>query len=90
MGEQQLGRAPGLTLNRPTVRSSSVDPSSSSPVLPRNRLKVCSQSSKLSNSDSSSLGYTWMGQAVRPHASLLPHLLPPTHIWAGSASKPSP
>lgn len=50
--------APLPTLNRPTMRSSSLDPSSSSPVLPRSRLKVCSQSSKLSNSDSSSLGYT--------------------------------
>lgn len=77
MGDQWLGHAPCLTLNRPTMRSSSVDPSSSSPVLPRNRLKVCSQSSKLSNSDSSSLGYTWAGWAVRPHASILPPLLPP-------------
>jgi hypothetical protein len=76
---QWLGHAPCLTLNRPTMRSSSVEPSSSSPVLPLNRLKVCSQSSKLSNSDSSSLGYTWVGQAVRPQASILPHLLPPTH-----------
>lgn len=78
VGDQWLGHAPCLTLNRPTMRSSSVEPSSSSPVFPRNRLKVCSQSSKLSNSDSSSLGYTWTGQAVRPHASILPHPPPLT------------
>lgn len=59
-GAQDLGPtcAPCLTLKRPTMRSSSVAPSSLSPVLPRSRLNVCSQSSKLSNSDSSSLGYT--------------------------------
>lgn len=84
MGDQQLGHAPCLTLNRPTMRSSSVEPSSSSPVLPRNRLKVCSQSSKLSNSDSSSLGYTWTGQAVRPHASILPIRRLPPYIWTRS------
>ena len=55
---QGPARACCLTLKRPTMRSSSVPPSSSSPVLPRSRLNVCSQSSKLSNSDSSSLGYT--------------------------------
>lgn len=47
--------APGLTLNLPTILSSSVALSSLSPIFPRSRLKVCSQSSKLSNSASSSL-----------------------------------
>ena len=48
-----------LTLNFPTILSSSVTFwSSSSPPFPLNRLKVWSQSSNWSYSPSSSLGYT--------------------------------
>lgn len=44
-----------ITLNLPTILSSSCACSSSSPALPLNRLKVCSQSSKSPYSHSSSL-----------------------------------
>lgn len=54
-----------LTLNFPTILSSSVMFwSSSSPPFPLNRLKQCSQSSKLSNSLSSSFGYTLLDQRI--------------------------
>lgn len=54
-----------LTLNLPTILSSSnTFWSSSSPPFPRNRLKLCSQSSKFSNSLSSSFGYTLFENTV--------------------------
>lgn len=63
-------RKSSLTLNFPTILSSSVTFwSSSSPPFPLNRLKQCSQSSKLSNSPSSSFGYTLLDQRIhlKPH-----------------------
>lgn len=59
------GKILSLTLNFPTILSSSVTFwSSSSPPFPLNRLKQWSQSSKLSNSLSSSFGYTLLDQRI--------------------------
>lgn len=59
------GNRTSLTLNFPTILSSSVTFwSSSSPPFPLNRLKQWSQSSKLSNSLSSSFGYTLLDQRI--------------------------